>query len=1084
MGRMDQYIKALAAVILVAGFSTSCITDEATGGGTGTETVTLAINVPGTSRSSSTRALADYEAECTVAEVDVLQFATDGTFAHRATGSSMTGQGPDDFRTTFQAQLLIGEYDLVVIANARGAVNAAINGANGSAMQDVLNDINISIAADEKITIDVLPVLPMFGIKKGVTVDLETGLSDNSAIPVVRMVAKIDVILSDKAASGEDDGEGYDNFALASARLYNQALRGWVAPQISTWPQTGDTSTDNIATTTWFGGNSAPTKAVYVADPSDAPLIYTGSGDNVVSGSITHSIYTFEAPAGSEAGRDTNVCLVVGGYYDGSGEESFYRVDLRDGSEYLPILRNYHYVIRVVSVTGPGYKNPDDAFDGTPQLEAEVLVWNEMAQEIIFDRQWYLRVEEDEVFLNGDGTWDEEPFGIETDYSISDRGFPAGLFLTVEYADGDENAPWLTLHNVAGADGSLNRTIGFSATNNGTDFPRTAKVHVTAGNMTKIINVTQATGTPTPLSGYGLAPPGVIGIKHSDLVKLRNGEYTLGDGNYGLTIRGSSTYGELDPDLYPFAHTDEFGGLEEEPVYAVYFKWGSTIAMIDYSQTDVTSFTRKDVVWTNPEFDVNTIREPCDENQWNSYNDITHAERIANGDNEIVSDPTSGHGDPCALFNSDDENFLFGNGKTWRTPKGNPWQYSDGTTPFGTGHTYGWPHYLTVSAGDNSNRGATDADCSIFLPSFGYRDDQGNIPTAGVDGLYWSSCGTDTYPYELWFNQSDMYSSQNDIHTYNQGLTVRCVEAAPEPKPEPITNLGYVLASPGVVGIKHSDLQKLRSGEYSLGEDQYSLTIRGSSTYGDPLYNPDTYELPFTEGIDVDDDGAKDGLEDEPVYVVTFKWGSMVAMINSLNFTVWGNGSEVVWVNPDYNSPANWSAVLYNSFTPAPSNGGIYANGRDFDFSAADARDKGHGDICMEITGGTWMMPTGNPWTLTEPYSGTTTPFGSTDGWGGGSVMSWTGDIYIGLTPDDVIGGALSSNGDLYLPAAGYRALNGQMNMPGSYGRYWTSTLRDYEADAGGYLYPYTLLITPMNQKPSDSYAGDFGQSVRCTPAP
>lgn len=50
-------------------------------------------------------------------------------------------------------------------------------------------------------------------------------------------------------------------------------------------------------------------------------------------------------------------CIVVGGYYDGASELSYYRIDFNPGVEGHPfgqVLRNHKYVFRIKKVTGTG----------------------------------------------------------------------------------------------------------------------------------------------------------------------------------------------------------------------------------------------------------------------------------------------------------------------------------------------------------------------------------------------------------------------------------------------------------------------------------------------------------------------------------------------------------------------------------------------------------------------------------------------------------------------------------------------------------------------------------------------------------
>ncbi|MDR0973970.1 MAG: FimB/Mfa2 family fimbrial subunit, partial [Prevotellaceae bacterium] len=407
------------------GLSLSSCTDnrlgreEILGSSNAKKTVLFTITVPG---ATQTRALQTSEenngiTETTIQTVDVLQFDHDEeTFAYRALGYSIAAAGNS---RTFQADLVgSGEdqtFDLIIVANARAAVEAAAaKWTMSTNMQQALDSLRITVPATAKLsTSTAVPALPMFGyvsntpVQEGTAFVKQDGGADNS-IPLIRAVAKIEVVLSTKAATGsgsvDEEYAGSDelnaNFTLTDVYLYNQSLSGWVVPKIASWP------TDNIATAPYFGGNATTKKADYVTGKND-PIHYTESSDNVTANSVLRSIYTFEAWAGSTAGRDTNVCLVVGGYYGNQNTtKSYYRVDFRqlnpqNEAVYLPLLRNHNYRVTVGNVTGGGYPGPDPAFHGTTaNMQVNILDWTDGAQhDVVFDGVNFLSVNQAEFSL-------------------------------------------------------------------------------------------------------------------------------------------------------------------------------------------------------------------------------------------------------------------------------------------------------------------------------------------------------------------------------------------------------------------------------------------------------------------------------------------------------------------------------------------------------------------------------------------------------------------------------------------------------------------------------------------------------------
>lgn len=473
--------KLLILLLVLSGCVSERMVDEPSGA---KETINLAINVP--SSGSGTRAFANESGEQDVTDVDVFQFdPVTGKFAFRSVGAGFAGMADVH---TFSAKMLVGDWDLVFIVNARDAVNSAIGNIDeNTSMQDAMNLISMTIPATGKISNTIVKQLPMFGVKldenvdKGVRIDVD----------VVRSVAKIDVTLASAVIP---------NFQIAEVRLYNQPLQGWVAPEIASWPvATYDPATmTDVYTTPWYGGNAAPARSTYVDAATPGSVIYTAAaGDNVTASAVTNSIYTWEAPAGSKADYQNNVCIVIGGYYKGSTTMSYYRADMRANPtdvNYLPIRRNHNYQVNITGMSDAGHDNPDDAFHGIPRVTATVSDWVLAPHDVIFDGEYYLKVSSDQIAMFDNGF--PVNFTVETNYNISNRGYPAGIQIT--YPTGTANS-WMTVTSdsgVNGNNGALTRTVTLTGLSNdavisGSGSARNYDIKITAGNLTKTVRVTQ-----------------------------------------------------------------------------------------------------------------------------------------------------------------------------------------------------------------------------------------------------------------------------------------------------------------------------------------------------------------------------------------------------------------------------------------------------------------------------------------------------------------------------------------------------------------------------------------------------------------
>ncbi|MCC8061619.1 MAG: hypothetical protein LIO68_00040, partial [Rikenellaceae bacterium] len=283
MGTIRKTVLLLMCVALAVSCSKEIASDWGPVPGQ-SETVRFSIRIPGAADGgAASRALAGNDAECTLSDIDVLQFTSDGKFAYRAVAYNITGSGAS---RSFEARLLAGTHSIVIVANARAQVNDAVNGTNGVAAwdrntlrQDALDKLKFTVPATAKLTSDgVMPNLPMFGYVEMVDVQNGLKLEGTNAVKMVRSVAKIEVQITAKAASGADGGTGNSNFRLLDARLYNQPLEGWAVPDVDTW----NTAT-NLATTAYYGGAAAPAKAVY---PDNDPLVYAGPADHITDNNI------------------------------------------------------------------------------------------------------------------------------------------------------------------------------------------------------------------------------------------------------------------------------------------------------------------------------------------------------------------------------------------------------------------------------------------------------------------------------------------------------------------------------------------------------------------------------------------------------------------------------------------------------------------------------------------------------------------------------------------------------------------------------------------------------------------------------
>ncbi len=392
-----------------------------------------------------------------------------------------------------------------------------------------------------------------------------------------------------------------------------------------------------------------------------------------------------------DANHTNRMAIVVGGSYDANGDGdfdeavSYYRLDFAKNGALMNVLRNHLYQFNIPSVSGKGYDDPVVAYEATGiSMEYNVFDWNANDIGSGFNGPYSFSVSPNEL------TFVAAPTGGQTINVTTDHpdGWTAEVWDNAN-GTGTGARSWLTVP--ASGTGTI---MNISASTN-TASIRTAWIHITSGGrITLKVKVTQERAER--LKVY--APPGVVGIKKSDYEKLLSGELEVGDNNqYSLTLRGSSTYaadyiasytGNRDYD-YIEGIADQFGGLESEPVYIVYFKWGSMVAMIG---GDGDTWSANDVVWVNDDFN-GTIddRTNYDNGQRESYPFISYGGFSAANyittisDYDIVDNPVNGEGDICKELT----------GGTYRIPFGHMWH---GTTESD------WSRVTAVNIGVNGTQ--------------------------------------------------------------------------------------------------------------------------------------------------------------------------------------------------------------------------------------------------------------------------------------------------------------------------------------------------------------------------------------------
>lgn len=456
--------------------------------------VVFSVKVPDVSGAVATRSLTEAE-EGAINTLQVLLFKDDQFKYTRYAGSKEEG-GNGLF--TFSVRLPKGEHDLVVVANSEDIIEKA-RLESGNSKEEVYNKLKLSLNADEKYS---KKCIPLWGAKYDLDIKSDTDLSGDDAIKLLRMLAKVEVLLEPKAASGSDGATGNSNFAIQKVLLYNYNKAGYLAPVV-------DDEGNRVQNTTRIPNSTDTSKPIKVK----GPLEYTAADDTsenndyFTPSNVLNTIYTFEAIAGNDSQSKENICIVIGGSYKG-GETTYYRLDFLDrGNQSTPmdIERNTNYRFLISEVHGPGFKTPDQAFEFGPfNMECKVLSWDaSVIGDITFDGFNFYAIDPKEDEIGKDGT-DYGLIKIQTDY----LDYPPTCKVSgelenpdVELTGGPDNKGWLydvkvdagtVLEGVSPEAKEYKLTYKVAYNPNSEDG-RTAYIHIQVGRLNSVVRITQNT---------------------------------------------------------------------------------------------------------------------------------------------------------------------------------------------------------------------------------------------------------------------------------------------------------------------------------------------------------------------------------------------------------------------------------------------------------------------------------------------------------------------------------------------------------------------------------------------------------------
>lgn len=274
-------------------------------------------------------------------------------------------------------------------------------------------------------------------------------MKENPEISLLRQFAKVNVKYEKTTSSDFKDD---NTFELESFQLYKAANKGTIAPKD-------------------FDYNAA---AVNV--PADA--------DKANSGWQTGETPFYETAAGQ-------AYLIVKGKYN--RVESFYKVAFLDNKtkDAMPLLRNHAYTVKITHVNTYGWPTEAEAIkDPYPEnrMMVDVKDDNPLVNDMIACKDYHLGVS-DQV----SGAWDDENIIATVVTTIKNNEKPT-FSKSGDWIKGVTVSETITVPDTDGSNSTTGKKYKISIAvdkNEYSEVPRTGKVIVKSGDLTRTITVTQ-----------------------------------------------------------------------------------------------------------------------------------------------------------------------------------------------------------------------------------------------------------------------------------------------------------------------------------------------------------------------------------------------------------------------------------------------------------------------------------------------------------------------------------------------------------------------------------------------------------------
>lgn len=319
------------------------------------------VNLSVSASNSGTTVTADNSAS-TIKSLCILQFnanGTDfGTLRHVGIGTETSLNSGSYSATLLQSVNADDRYKLVILANLLDYT--IFHGMAGKSYAEVQQAcLSQELSGESNVpAFDATHPFPMFGIvNDGDPLEISEGMTLGS-VSLVRALARVDIGVGTKDADTDTWTKGPVKFNLTQIQIWKAGKQYAYMP-----------AKDNFS-------SASGALTINTPSPVGSTETKTYTGTDIITNSTycSEKIYLPEAALQWGDVYDDNhtnrLAIIVGGKYNGSQTETFYRVDFTydEGSkDKMNVLRNHIYQFTISKVEASGYATAELAYNSKPK---------------------------------------------------------------------------------------------------------------------------------------------------------------------------------------------------------------------------------------------------------------------------------------------------------------------------------------------------------------------------------------------------------------------------------------------------------------------------------------------------------------------------------------------------------------------------------------------------------------------------------------------------------------------------------------------------------------------------------------------